>query len=425
MPNQTQYIDMNECGELGHLMRRRPPFFAHATVTLLAILITAALAWLMNSRANLVVIADGRVRPLDETHPVVTGEKFAAATGGRVAHVGYTQGQHVNKGDTLIRFDTTWLDRQIALREQTIANGVVELDRLRKLERDMDGRFQSKLNEAHALVKQAEARLAEAQLRRDREIDLAKLKVRQAEERLARIQKLTDRHAASPEELTNARTEVDLAKSHLAIAELPVDTTQVDVLQRQADLVDREYRVQTQEFAVQQDTKSGEVKAARIELATLLLERKQSVVTAPVPGIVITPEPKIGDVVPSGHTVAELARQGDLRLDVAIPAADVGHIRVGMPVRVKLEAYDYQDYGTLDGRVTFVSPDSVAAEPAGDTPALPVFTARVQLDSDTVGRGNHTGQVKIGMAGRAEIYTEQRSLFTLLAKRIDRAVRID
>ena len=43
-----------------------------------------------------------------------------------------------------------------------------------------------------------------------------------------------------------------------------------------------------------------------------------------------------------------------------------------MPARIKLDAYNYQQYGTVDGTVCFLSPDSGVSEggkSSGSTPS--------------------------------------------------------
>jgi HlyD family secretion protein len=90
-----------------------------------------------------------------------------------------------------------------------------------------------------------------------------------------------------------------------------------------------------------------------------------------------------------------------------------------MPARIKLASFDYERYGTLPGRVCFVSPDSKGSELGGA-----VYTVRIELEGDEVGRGEFRGRVKLGMAGQAEIVTRRESVLTLLGKKVRQAVRL-
>lgn len=423
--NSPYLLELEKHDEINEVMRRRPSGLAHGTLLVLGILILASIVWLMCSHANLVVLAAGRVRPLHETHPVVSGERFAATTGGRIVDVCFVQGQRIEKGDTMIRFDTTWLDHEIESSEQAVASGLAELQRLDLLEERIAAQHISKVAEFNTLVIQAESQLTEKRQRRELEIELAKVEFTNAESVRERLDRLSQHHAASEEELQNATAAMELAAAKLMLAELPVDASKVEVLRKQAAFMVRQYDVQCQEFIVERESKAEKVDQAEYELESLRLEREQACIAAPVTGVVVTSAPNVGDVVPAGEVVAEIAGDEPLRLDVAIAADEVGHIRVGMPARIKLRAFDYQEYGTLDGRVDFVSPDSQVPDLNSTAGDLPVFRARIKLDGETVSRGDRVGRVTIGMAADAEICTERRPLMWILLNRIDRMIRID
>jgi HlyD family secretion protein len=91
-----------------------------------------------------------------------------------------------------------------------------------------------------------------------------------------------------------------------------------------------------------------------------------------------------------------------------------------MAARIKLDAYDYQRYGTVNGRVCFLSPDS-GVEKEKHTAT---YTVRIVLERDTLGRGGFRGRVKLGMSGRADIVTGQESLLSLLVKRIRQTISL-
>ena len=185
------------------------------------------------------------------------------------------------------------------------------------------------------------------------------------------------------------------------------------VAQRALEQAERDYAVRRDELELRRKTKRGEVEAARLELANLELEREQAVIRSPIDGVVTAGDVKVGDLLEPGKPVVEIARQAGFLFEAAVPSEEIGHLRVGMPARIKLDAYDYQRYGTLDGTVSFVSPDSGVAE--GQTTA--VYTVRIATSRDEIGRGAYRGRVKLGMAGRGEIVTGRDRLLTLLVGR--------
>src|SRR5262249_46173035 len=201
---------------------------------------------------------------------------------------------------------------------------------------------------------------------------------------------------------------------------LPVDEGKVKILRQALELVEKEYALRGNELEMKRGIKQSEIQAAEKDLANLELERKQAVICAPMEGGVVTGELKVGDYLEPGKQVVEIAEQKGFRFEVAVQSEDVAHLRVGMPARIKLDAYDYQRYGTLDGTVCFLSPDSSVGE--GQRTAT--YLVKIELHKDEVGRGGLRGRVKLGMAGQAEIVTERESLFALLVENVRQTIRL-
>ena len=229
-----------------------------------------------------------------------------------------------------------------------------------------------------------------------------------------------ERRAIALTELKSAVAKTREAKEKLARARIPIDEGGVQVAERALELAERDYAVKREELDQKRRARRGEVETARLELANLELERRQAVIRAPISGIVTAGDVKVGDVLEPGKPVAEIARQAGFRFEVSIPSGEVGRLRVGMPVRIKLDAYDYQKYGTLDGTVCFISPDSEVSEGQKAT----IYTVRILMPRDEVGRGAFRGRVKLGMAGQAEIVTGRESLLVLLMRQIRQTISL-
>jgi hypothetical protein len=116
-----------------------------------------------------------------------------------------------------------------------------------------------------------------------------------------------------------------------------------------------------------------------------------------------------------------LAEQQGFRFEAAVPSEEVGHLQVGMPARIKLDAYYYQRYGTVAGTVVFLSPDSGVPTGQGGTTT---YLVRIELAGDELGRGDLRGRVKLGMAGQADVVTGQESLLALLVKRLRQTISL-
>jgi hemolysin D len=201
---------------------------------------------------------------------------------------------------------------------------------------------------------------------------------------------------------------------------LPVDASKVQVVRRGRELAGRDAAVKQEELELKRVSKQGEVQAARMMLANLELERKQAELRAPMDGVVTSGDIKVGDMLAAGKAVVEIAEEKGFLFEAEVPSTEVAHLRAGMEARIKLDAYDYQQYGTLAGRVSYVSPDSSIRPDQGTV----VYFVRIEVDGDEVRRGDYHGKVKLGMAGQVEIVTEQKSLLSLLVQRIRQSISL-
>jgi multidrug resistance efflux pump len=415
--------DLADATEFRLTLQARPPRIVHGTLLLLATLLGAALLWSAATQADLVVRAAGRVRPVTSPMRVInggSGEVFSASVGGRVVSVHFREGEEVHQGDVLIRLDTERLDNEIAKRRRALQTGEDELAELHHLETLLAQQFASTRAKSEAELMQARDEIQQAQDRQAADRRLAELEFKNAEYEEGQSRELAKRGLVSLDTLHKTTARLHEAKEKLDKARLPVEEGRLAVLQRALDLAEREYAMRRQELQTKQGIKQGEVQAIRIELANLELERQQAILRAPIDGIVTTGDVKVGDLLERRKPVVEIAAQQGFRFEAAVPSEEVGHLRVGMPARIKLDAYDYQRYGAVAGTVAFVAPDS--GMPAGQHAVT--YLVKIQLEGEELGRGEFRGHVKLGMAGQAEIVTGQERLLTLLVKKIRQTISL-
>jgi HlyD family secretion protein len=106
-------------------------------------------------------------------------------------------------------------------------------------------------------------------------------------------------------------------------------------------------------------------------------------VTAPEDGVVIEVAARgPGSVLKEAEPLLTLLpAHAGLQADLSIKSADIGYIRAGDPVTVKVDAYPYQRHGTLQGRVRAIAAASFDMQiAAGDTPSEGAAMHRVTVD---------------------------------------------
>ena len=108
-------------------------------------------------------------------------------------------------------------------------------------------------------------------------------------------------------------------------------------------------------------------------------------------GGVVTPAQVLMAVVPSGDT---------LEVEATVLNKDIGFVRPGQKVTIKIESFPYTRYGYLTGSVHSVSHDAAQDEKLGL-----VFPARVRLDKATLLIDGVQVKLTPGMALSVEIKT--------------------
>ncbi len=426
--NDQHFPNLAECTQFRQALAARPPRLVHGAALLMTALLATALAWAALTQARLVVLAQGRVRSAEIPRRVFAPSGFDAEA--RVVESPFDEGDPVRQGDVLVRLDTTQLDNRIAKLTLTIEAGRRELEKLSAQARLLVSQQSAARQKAESELKHAVDSLELARARRESEIRRGQAELAAAEFRWQCCRKLSDTRVATQHELVDAEAKLAQARETLAQAELPLDGSAVDVARDALNLISHDFAVRTAELEAHLAAKQGEVDAAGKDLANLNCQRQAAVLRSPIDGVVVAGRIRVGDVLEPGKPALEVAREECRTFEAVVSGEDVGLVRLGMPVRIRFDAYDYQKYGVLQGHVSYIAPDSQATPPAagGQGEGRPVprlaFLVRVELHAGQVGRGEVEGPVKLGLGGTAEIITDSESLLAIFLKRLRQTISL-
>jgi membrane fusion protein, adhesin transport system len=146
-------------------------------------------------------------------------------------------------------------------------------------------------------------------------------------------------------------------------------------------------------------------------------------IVAPVAGIVKNIKvTTLGGVVRQGDEILQiLPTEDDLVVEAKVKPADMAAMKVGLPAKVKLDAYDYSIFGSMKGAVTYVSADSLTE----DTKNGPLTYYRVKvniLESEFKGKAPGDIEVRPGMTATVDIKTGSRSILSFILKPITKTL---
>ncbi|WP_419641145.1 HlyD family efflux transporter periplasmic adaptor subunit [Thiolapillus sp.] len=128
---------------------------------------------------------------------------------------------------------------------------------------------------------------------------------------------------------------------------------------------------------------------------------------APIDGIVqqLAVHTVGGIVTPAQQLMVVVPQSAKLEIEAFVDNKDIGFVQEGQAVAIKLDAFPFTKYGTLDGRIIDVSDDAVSDEKRGL-----VYKARVSLEQSVVQVGDKQVRLGPGMSASVEIKTGQRRL---------------
>ena len=99
----------------------------------------------------------------------------------------------------------------------------------------------------------------------------------------------------------------------------------------------------------------------------------------------------------------------DLYVEANVPSRDISYLKVGDMVRVKLESYPFQRFGTITGRLAVISPDSMPLD-ENDAKSPMVYRVQVDLNDDAARLLARNIRLKPGLVASAEIKTGTRTI---------------
>jgi adhesin transport system membrane fusion protein len=361
-------------------------------VYLMLLALVVALGWASVAQVDIVAKANGRVVP-DGREQVI-----ASLEGGILRELLVREGEQVSKGQSLALLDPTRVEAQQA---EGQAKRLSLRGTLARLQAEAAAKPLDFPQELPAEVIQGETESYDA------------------------------RHRALNDAVDTNRRSMALLARELAVAEGMAAKglmSEVEVMRVRRQI--NELSLQTQERInrFRQDA-SSELVRVRTELSMIeeqMVVRddalRRSTLVSPVRGIVKQVRiSTLGGVVAPGAPVMEILPLGEkVLVEARIRPADIGFVKVGQAVEIKLSAYEYTVYGSLKGVVQSISPDALGDPDRAAATDGTWYRALVRAEGGTLrdsrGKDDKPLQVLPGMTGSVEIRTGERSVLGFLLR---------
>jgi hemolysin D len=410
------------------------PISAHAALYVVLALLGIAVLWSIIGTLDRIVVAPGKIATRT---PLLVMQPFTTS---RVVEIPVKAGDHVKKGQVLVRFDPSFAQADVTSLQQKVNSLAAQSERL---EAELAGTpfmagpddtperinqaqiFNHEMGDYRAQAQALESRLGQI----DSQIQTDEATIPGIQQQLGMSQRVVDMY--------------DRLQRQKAAATL-------DILRSQSSLIDSQNRLKNtigdREKLIQQRGETVQDRQAfmdkwRSDHSQQLVESRQQLseatetlnkanrmhelteITAPVDAVVLqVADRSVGSVLREAETLVTLVPDGaDLYVEANLPSRDIGYVRVGDSVRVKLESYPFQRFGTITGTLTVISPDSVPLKEGEENTHL-VYHAQVKLNADAATLAKRGITLKPGLVASAEIKTGTRSIASYM---LDPILRIN
>nr|WP_235820079.1 HlyD family type I secretion periplasmic adaptor subunit [Phaeovulum veldkampii] len=362
------------------------------TIWLVALTIVVFLGWAAIASVDQIVRGPGEI--VSSSKPQI----IQNLEGGILAELNVSEGDEVAPGTVLGRLhDTSYKAQVDDLRAQIAA---LEIRQLR-LEAEMNGldAFEASEEQERLVpeIVQSETALL-----------------------VARLSDFTSRKAGAKAVLHQARAERDLLENMYEkdIAPL-IEVTKArknfsDAEAQYNDIVTKAELERAAEYSEAQDklgTLRQQLKLSEDQLArTMLLSPMRGVVNK----LSVT---TIGGVVRPGEEILQIIPlDEELFIDARIAPKDIANVTLGQPATIKLSAYDYTVYGSLEGAVHFVSADTFKEERQPE--AEPWYKVTLRVDLLHLTERQRSLEIRPGMQATVELHTGEKTILHYLLKPI-------
>lgn len=370
------------------LKTSRPPI---SLTALLSVIFVTFLAWATWFEIDQTVRAQGLIITSARTQII------QAADGGVLSEILVTEGQRVKAGE-----------------------------RLAILEKE---RSSASFEESRAKVAALQAALTRATAESLGKTPAFGPEVMAYPEFVASQQRLFDQRKATLADSTAVLIDATkLAKEELSMNQALLqsgDVSRVEVMRLLRQVGDLEGRLSEIRNKYAQDART-EVARLEEELSSnrYKLEERRSILEhtdlmAPVAGIIkYLKVNTVGGVLRAGDELMHISpTESEMVIEARINPIDIGQIKLGLPVQIKLDAFDYSVYGMLHGKLTYISSDTLVEQAAnGQTQSY--YRAHVILDARQSNVMLSNVALKPGMTATIDVQTQMRSLLRYLIKPI-------
>ena len=406
------------------------PSFVRPLLSVAAVTVAGFILWAAVTEITEVARAPGEILPVGKIKVVQHMD------GGVDAEIAVQERALVQAGQVLLKIDGSQANADLAQMEARRVALTLRAERLQAFAESRKPQF-SEIGSNHApmLAGQQEA-FKSQQAARDSTLSILDRQIEQRTRRLAQLEEAL-RAAREQQQITAELTGMreDLASRKLVNRTVLLETKRAQVTANgEVARISEEMNVVRQELGEFRSRRAdtlnqlqreafSELGSVRAEMAEVeeSIQRLQArvdrlVIKAPHRGFVQDLKVQtVGQVVQPGALLMQIVPDdAPLEAEIRISPKDIGHVRTGQQVNMRVSSYDYTRFGYATGKLERISASSVTSDDNKDSRTF--FRAWVSLDQPYVGAQPGRYPLQPGMSLEAEVITGKKTFMAYLTK---------
>lgn len=320
---------------------------------------------------------------------------------GTLVELAVREGQRVAAGDLLAQIRT----------EEDSSRGISSAEQIERAiaRQDADLVLQIDASNAAALAQQSQLEAQQLGLRS--ELDEIRSQIALQQNLIETAQAELDRALKVAERGFISRRDLQIREETLLARQQSLSQLNQSLSAKRAALAESE-RASTQ-IAAQARATGANLAAARAQVgqqAASTAGARSYAIRAPISGTVTALTARIGQPANAQTPIMTIVpAEAELQAELAVPSSAIGFVRQGQEVSLAIDAFPYQRFGTVKGKVLTVA-ESALSRQGADGAVVAVYPVRVKLDAVAVTAFGRREPLMSGMTLSARIITEKQSL---------------
>lgn len=383
-------------------------------IIIISIFVISIIIWAMIAKIDVIVVSNGNIVPVDGIKVVDSN------VNGEIVSINKGEGDIVKEGDEILILENVNGDFE----EENIKSEL-ELNKLKleiinnKINNTLLDEIYKKYNIDSNKIEEIKLQENIEKSQREEEYNSYLDSLNKTEEQINEIKKEIDSDKEKYDKLKTETSTIISSYKDSILDDIKNKENQIKSLENEKEDYIKQRENSEQEYKLSMIEKRNQIeeniKSEENNLEALENNNSKYTIKSPVNGVILNANYNtVGSYINQSKAIAEIiSDDSELEIETYIPNKDIARIEKGKNVVIKVEAYNYQKYGTLNGTVEYISPSAIVSETLGV-----VYKVKINFDKEQ----NKNINILPGMTTTLEIKSGKKRIIEYFLEPFEKTI---